>query len=106
MHDLRLYSSQDPNLPRIDLARSQVEFDILVDSNYVFGIPVVSHAEIFFDSNDPIVTNEAETGCLRHEVQLFAWKYLWWFVGGLFVLILLVFLLRRRRKKRKKASNQ
>lgn len=107
MHDLRLFSSTDPRLPRIDLARGQIEFDISVNNNYVFGIPVVSHAEIFFDSNSAIVTNDAETGCLKFKFQSFVYKYLWWFVGGFSLLLLIIILLlRRRRKKRRNASKK
>ena len=107
MHDLRLYSSIDPRLPRIDMARGQIEFDINVNGSYEFGEPIVSHAEIFFDEHDAIVTNKAETGCLKHKVKSFVCEYIWWFAGGLFLLIIIIILLiRRRRKKRRKASNK
>lgn len=104
MHDITLYSSIDPNLPRIDLARGQIEFDILVNDDYKFGKPVISHSEIFFDTNEAIVTNDAETGCRRQEVQSFICKYIWWFAGGLLALILLIILLIRKKKKRQNAS--
>ena len=63
MHDLRLESVNDPNLTNLELSRDQVEFDILVKSNYVFGPATTAVSEIYFDKNDPIETNEVQTVC-------------------------------------------
>jgi hypothetical protein len=63
MHDLRLESVNDPNLTNLELARDQVEFDILVKNNYVFGPATRAISAIYFDKNDPIETNEVETIC-------------------------------------------
>ena len=63
MHDLRLESINDPNLTNLELARDQIEFDILVKNNYVFGPATVAQSVIFFDKNDPIETNQVETIC-------------------------------------------
>lgn len=63
MHDLRLESVNDPNLTNLELSRDQVEFDILVKSNYVFGPSTNAISAIFFDKNDPIETNEVQTVC-------------------------------------------
>ena len=63
MHDLRLESINDPNLTNLELARDQIEFDILVKSNYVFGPATVAQSNIYFDANAPIETNEVETIC-------------------------------------------
>ena len=51
MHNIKLWSSMDPGLPRIDLARGQIEFDVKVRDNYIFGTPVIAHSEIYFDEN-------------------------------------------------------
>ncbi|MDG1333880.1 MAG: hypothetical protein P8P74_16200 [Crocinitomicaceae bacterium] len=63
MHDLRLESIKDPNLTNLELARDQVEFDILVKNNYVFGPATVAQSVIYFDKNEPIETNEVQTIC-------------------------------------------
>ncbi|MFK7784846.1 MAG: hypothetical protein AB8B56_07015 [Crocinitomicaceae bacterium] len=63
MHDLRLESVNDPNLTNLELSRDQVEFDILVKSNYVFGPATMAVSAIYFDKNDPIETNEVQTIC-------------------------------------------
>lgn len=63
MHDLKLETINDPNLTNLELARDQVEFDILVKNNYVFGPATVAQSVIFFDKNDPIETNQVETIC-------------------------------------------
>ncbi len=63
MHDLKLETINDPNLTNLELARDQIEFDILVKSNYVFGPATVAVSEIFFDRNDSIETNEVQTVC-------------------------------------------
>ena len=63
MHDLKLETINDPNLTNLELARDQVEFDLLVKNNYVFGPATVAQSVIFFDKNDPIETNQVETIC-------------------------------------------
>lgn len=63
MHDLRLQTIADPNLTNLELARDQIEFDIQVKSNYVFGPATVAQSAIYFDENDPIETNQVETVC-------------------------------------------
>lgn len=63
MHDLVLQTIADPNLTNLELARDQVEFDILVKNNYVFGPATVAQSDIYFDNNTAIRTNQAETIC-------------------------------------------
>lgn len=63
MHDLVLQTIADPNLTNLELARDQIEFDIKVKNNYVFGPATVAHSAIYFDENDPIETNQVETIC-------------------------------------------
>jgi hypothetical protein len=113
MHDIKLYSSIDPNLPRIDLARGQIEFDVLVRDNYVFGKPVKAHSEIFFDSNSPVVTNTVKTGC-EDPVSIFngggyqkggqsficGWIWLILVVLCLIILLLILLLVRSGRKRK------
>lgn len=63
MHDLKLESINDPNLTNLELARDQIEFDILVKGNYVFGPATIAQSNIYFDQNSPIETNEVQTVC-------------------------------------------
>lgn len=63
MHDLRLETINDPNLTNLELARDQIEFDILVKNNYVFGPATAAQSLIYFDRNAPIETNQVETTC-------------------------------------------
>ena len=63
MHDLILESINDPNLTNLELARDQIEFDILVKGNYVFGPATIAQSNIYFDQNSPIETNEVQTVC-------------------------------------------
>lgn len=60
---LFLLSPEDPNCTNLDLTRDQVEFTINLLPNYRFGDPVVSSAEIIFDINPSIVTNETAVIC-------------------------------------------
>lgn len=118
MHNIKLYSSTDPNLPRIDMARGQIEFDVQVKDNYVFGVPVIAHSEIFFDKNDPIATNVVKTGCdepvslingggFQSGGQLIICQWIWWIVAVLVaIILLLIFLLIRSKRKRRKLLKQ
>jgi hypothetical protein len=63
LHDLRLWGTGQTTLTDLELTRDQVEFDIKVKSNYVFGPATTASSLIFFDDNDPIATNEVETIC-------------------------------------------
>ena len=63
MHDLELQSINDPNLTNLELARDQIEFDILVKGNYVFGPATVAQSDIYFDQNAVIQTNQVQTVC-------------------------------------------
>ncbi len=114
MHDITLYSSVDGNLPRIDMARGQIEFDVKVKNNYIFGSPVVAHAEIFFDDHQAIATNVTKVGCdqpiaesdgggYQNGTNCFVQKWLWWILGGLLgiILLLIILLIREKRKRRK-----
>lgn len=112
MDHLILESIMDPNLPFIDMTRDQIEFDILVKDNYLFGPPVLSYSEIFFNTNKAIVTNLAKTGCVapvpldkgggfQCEESSFVCKYKWWFLGGILALILLLLILLARKKKKR-----
>jgi len=63
MHDLALRGTGQSNVTDLELTRDQVEFDIKVKSNYVFGPATVASSLIFFDENDPIETNSVATQC-------------------------------------------
>lgn len=63
MHNLVLQGTGDPDLVDLELSRDQIEFDILVKNNYVFGPATVAESIIYFDNNDPIETNKVETIC-------------------------------------------
>lgn len=63
MHDLVLQGTGDADLTNLELSRDQVEFDIRVKSNYVFGPATIAQSLIFFDRNRPIETNAVETVC-------------------------------------------
>ena len=63
MHNLVLQGTGDPNLVDLELSRDQIEFDILVKNNYVFGPATIARSVIYFDRNDPIRTNQVETVC-------------------------------------------
>lgn len=63
MHDLRLLGTGDADLVNLELSRDQIEFDIRIKSNYVFGPATVAQSVIYFDSNDAIETNQVETVC-------------------------------------------
>jgi hypothetical protein len=113
MHDIKLYSSIDPNLPRIDMARGQIEFDVQVKDNYIFGKPVVAHSDIFFDKNPPISTNVVKTGCdepipiikgggFQSGGQSIICQWIWWIIGLLLLIILLLVLLLIRCKRKRK----
>ncbi|MFK7785357.1 MAG: hypothetical protein AB8B56_09585, partial [Crocinitomicaceae bacterium] len=113
MHDIRLYHSSDPNLPRIDMARGQIEFDVKVKDNYIFGKPVVAHSEIFFDNNPPIPTNVVKTGCeapiplikgggFQSGTQSIICQWIWWIIGLLLLIILILFIMLRRSKRKRK----
>lgn len=118
MHDLHLYHSSDPNLPRIDMARGQIEFDVKVKDHYIFGKPVVAHSKIFFDRNPPISTNTVKTGCdssisliegggFQSGTQLIICQWIWWIIGLLLLIILLlIILLIRSKRKRKRLIKQ
>lgn len=114
MHDIHLNSSVDGNLPRIDLARGEIEFDVEVKDNYIFGAPVVSYAAIFFDDNKAVVTNETQVGCdqpiaesdgggYQNGTNCFMQKWVYWILGGLLgiILLLIILLIREKRKRHK-----
>ncbi|NVK64361.1 MAG: hypothetical protein HWE22_07220 [Flavobacteriales bacterium] len=114
MHDIKLYSSIDGNLPRIDMARGQIEFDVKVKDDYIFGSPVLAHSDIFFDHHGAIVTNTTEVGCdqpiaesdgggYQNGMSCFVQKWVWWISAGLLaiILLLIILLIRERRKRRK-----
>lgn len=63
MHDLVLQGTGDVNLKDLELSRDQIEFDILVKNNYVFGPGTLASSTIYFDENEPIETNQVETVC-------------------------------------------
>lgn len=63
MHDLVLQGTGDANLTNLELSRDQVEFDIRVKGNYVFGPATIAQSRIFFDRNRPIETNEVKIIC-------------------------------------------
>lgn len=116
MDHLILESIMDTNLRYIDRSRDQIEFDILVNDNYLFGPPVLSYSEIFFDKNGAIVTNLAETGCdapisldkgggFQCEDSSVICKYKWYFLGGICLLLLVLFLLLIRKRKKKKITS-
>ena len=113
MHDILLYSSTDLHLPRIDMAQGQVEFDIQVKSDYVFGEPIVAHSEIFFDSQAAVVTNSVEVGCkkpipdilgggFQGKTKGFVCIWFWWILGILLLIILILSILLAREKRKQK----
>ena len=117
MHNIYLYNVNDPNLPSIDMARDQIEFDILVKDDYLFGPPVLAYSKIYFDKNDAIVTNICETGCsspvpldqgggFQGSDDSFICKYKCYILGGLLGLILLLLILLARKKKRRNATSK
>ena len=57
MHDIELWSSNDPQCVNINATRSEVSFSVNVRSDYVFGDSVRTFSEIVFDHNAPIETN-------------------------------------------------
>ncbi len=63
MHDMVLQGTGDVNLMDLELSRDQIEFDIRVKHNYVFGPGTVARSVIYFDTNEPIETNQVETIC-------------------------------------------
>jgi hypothetical protein len=118
MHHLILETINDSDVPFLDMTRDQIEFDILVSDNYLFGPPVLSYSEIFFDREAAIITNIAKTGCasaipldagggFQCKDLSFICKYKWWFVGGMgLLLLLIILLLLRRRKRNQKEGNK
>ncbi len=117
MNNLVLFNINDANLPCLDRARGQIEFDILVKDDYLFGPPVLAYSKIFFDKNEPIITNIAVTGCLapvpldqgggfQSLEDSVICKYKWYILGGLLGLILILLILLARKKKRREETTK
>lgn len=117
MNNIQLWNINDPNLPSIDRARAQIEFDILVKDDYLFGPPVLAYSKIFFDKNEPIITNIATTGCLapvpldqgggfQSSEDSIICEYKWFVLGGLLGLILILLILLARKKKRQEEASK
>jgi len=62
-YGLILLSPTDTNCRNLNLTREQVSFSINLLPNYRFGPKVISSAEITFDSNPIIETNQTLVGC-------------------------------------------
>lgn len=110
MHGLTLYGTGDPNINDLELTRDQVEFDILMKSNYVFGPATVAHSDIYFDGHDPITTNEVSTICGDplpetngggfQNVKPSLWdKWKWYLISGLALVVGFLGLRILKRKK-------
>lgn len=97
MHGLVLYGTGDPNVTDLEITRDQVEFDILVKSNYIFGAATVAYSDIYFDGHDPITTNEVATICGDPNLGVgggfqdvrppFWQKWKWYIISGLALIV-------------------
>lgn len=100
-------------------AKDYISFKIKVKDGYVIGDPITAFASIFFDNNEPVVTNVVETTCpnpnstagINEDCNTFFVRICWdcwlWYGGILLVLILIiVFWVRWRRNQRRELKNK